>query len=168
MIPDGTFGGSFPITGSHEPAGIIAAVGPGVDHLHVGQRVASLCQVTRCGECYDCRKLDPAYCPQGKLAGVTTDGAFAGYLNVLADNTAVLPDEISWENAASLTCAGVTIFMAIKRAGLKAGEVIGISGLGALGHLGVQFAKAMVSTRGFSGRGAGSTDREFACFPLST
>lgn len=151
MIPDGTFGGSFPITGSHEPAGVIVALGSGVGtshpHLHVGQRVASLCQVTRCGVCYDCRNLDPAYCPRGKLAGVTTDGAFAGYLNVLADNTAILPDELSWENAASLTCAGVTIFMAIKRAGLKAGDVIGISGLGALGHLGVQFAKAMVSAR---------------------
>lgn len=46
-----------------------------------------------------------------------------------------------------MTCAGVTIFNAIKKAGLKPGGVLAISGLGALGHIGVQIAKAQVVRR---------------------
>lgn len=60
------------------------------------------------------------------------------------------PGQDSWvpltlPQAAPMTCAGVTIYNAIKKADLKAGQVIGISGLGALGHIGVQIAKALVS-----------------------
>lgn len=70
-----------------------------------------------------------------------------------------IPDELPYEQvrvrrflstadllqAAPMTCAGVTIYNAIKKANLKSGQVIGISGLGALGHIGVQIAKALVS-----------------------
>lgn len=59
-------------------------------------------------------------------------------------STVHLPDSISFESAAPLFCAGATIYSAIKRADLKKGDVIGIVGLGALGHLGIQFAKCMV------------------------
>jgi len=57
-----------------------------------------------------------------------------------------LPDTLSFEHAAPLFCAGATIYAGIKKANLKKGDVLGISGLGALGHLGVQFAKCMVCT----------------------
>src|ERR1700685_3128563 len=60
-----------------------------------------------------------------------------------------LPDSLSFEHAAPLFCAGATIYAGIKKANLKTGDVLGIAGLGALGHLGVQFAKCMVPTNDF-------------------
>ncbi|CAF4262596.1 unnamed protein product, partial [Adineta steineri] len=54
-----------------------------------------------------------------------------------------LPDELSFQDAAPLMCAGLTAFSAIEKCALKKGQVIGIIGLGALGHLAVQFAKCM-------------------------
>jgi D-arabinose 1-dehydrogenase-like Zn-dependent alcohol dehydrogenase len=60
-----------------------------------------------------------------------------------------LPDSLSFEHAAPLFCAGATIYAGIKKANLKKGDVLGIAGLGALGHLGVQFAKCMVRTNDF-------------------
>ena len=89
-----------------------------------------------------------------------SDGFFAEYAIVDARLCAILPDSLTFQQvnintcvptlfradleAAPLTCAGTTIYGSIKTANLKAGEIIGISGLGALGHLGVQIAKAMV------------------------
>lgn len=52
-----------------------------------------------------------------------------------------------------MTCAGITVFGAIEKANLKPGQVLGISGIGALGHIGVQMARAMVSPFAFSGQG---------------
>ena len=72
------------------------------------------------------------------------DGAFADYCLVTARYAAVIPDGMSFEQAATCSCAGVTVYAAIKRAGLKKGEVIAISGLGALGGLGMEMAKCMV------------------------
>ena len=101
----------------------------------------------RCGHCPDClgpeeyrqycRKLD-GHC------GVTLDGSFAEYMVVDGRESALLPDKVSFETAAPLACAGCTIFRAILQTQLKAGETIGLVGAGGgLGHLGVQFAKAM-------------------------
>lgn len=72
------------------------------------------------------------------------DGAFAEYCLVDARYAAVIPDGMSFEQAATMSCAGVTVYAAIKRAGLTAGDIIAFSGLGALGTLGVGMAKAMV------------------------
>lgn len=93
-------------------------------------------------------KADERFCPNGKLAGLHADGCFAEYFLALAAVTAKIPDELSFEKAAPMTCAGITIFQAIRKAasegGLAKGGVLAISGLGALGHIGVQMAKAMV------------------------
>ena len=105
------------------------------------------------------------FCPNSNYGGIMSDGFFAEYAIVDARLCAILPDSLTFQQvnintcvptlfradleAAPLTCAGTTIYGSIKTANLKAGEIIGISGLGALGHLGVQIAKAMVreSTR---------------------
>lgn len=111
------------------------------------------------GECYDCKHLDSAwvtttatgsdphrsFCPNGMLAGLHVDGCFSEYFCALAKNTAKVSARMQWEAAAPMTCAGITIYVAIRKAGLKPGQVVAISGLGALGHIGVQIAKAMVS-----------------------
>lgn len=72
------------------------------------------------------------------------DGAFAHYCLVSARYAAIIPDGMSYEQAATFSCAGVTVYAAIKRAGLKKGDFIAFSGLGALGGLGMEMAKRMV------------------------
>lgn len=76
LTSQGFYGDRFPITGSHEAAGVVAQVGDGVKHLKVGDRVIALNQVHQCGKpsltlvladiqgkCWDCRHADPAYVP---------------------------------------------------------------------------------------------------------
>lgn len=148
LVARGTFGDNTPITGSHEAAGVVAAVGAGVEGFGVGDRVIALNKASMCGTCWDCTQLDPAFCPHGKLAGLHVDGAFAEYFLALAAVAVRIPDALSFEKAAPMTCAGITIFEAIRKAareGLQPGGVLAIVGLGALGHIGVQMAKAMVS-----------------------
>lgn len=101
----------------------------------------------RCGNCESC--LGPEdyqqYCPniKGEL-GVTMDGAFAEYLVCDGRESCKLPDAVSFETAAPLACAGCTVYRGVVQAGLKKGQWLGIVGSGGgLGHLGIQFAKAM-------------------------
>ena len=74
------------------------------------------------------------------------DGAFADYCLVDIDHAAIIPDGMSFEQAATFSCAGVTIYQSIEKSGVKPGGVLAISGMGALGLLGVQMAKVMVSS----------------------
>lgn len=76
--------------------------------------------------------------------GVQTDGCFAEYVKCDSRSTTRLPDAVSFMSAAPLACAGRTVWRAVLKAGLKKGEWLGIIGSGGgLGHLGVQFAKAL-------------------------
>ncbi len=101
----------------------------------------------RCGKCASCHGPEgyQQYCPniEGHL-GVTVDGAFAEYLICDGRESSKLPDAMSFETAAPLACAGCTVYRGVVQAGLKKGQWLGIVGSGGgLGHLGIQFAKAM-------------------------
>ncbi|ORX39094.1 chaperonin 10-like protein [Kockovaella imperatae] len=134
----------YPLIGSHEPAGTVVALGEDAKGtVKIGQRVAGMLHRDVCGECTDCKAGLPKYCPNSLYTGITTNGAFAEYEILDARYLAPIPDEMSFEQAAPMTCAGITIYTAIKKAKLKPGQILAISGLGALGHLGVQMAKAM-------------------------
>ncbi|WVQ63959.1 uncharacterized protein L199_002116 [Kwoniella botswanensis] len=146
MVLEGSFGSNLPLVGSHEPAGTVVALGEEAEKIgkvKVGDRVAALLPKDVCGRCSDCKFGDWKYCGFSKYGGINTDGYFSEYALVEAKHCVVIPDSMSFEQAAPLTCAGVTIYAAIKKANLKPGEIIAISGLGALGSLGVQMAKAM-------------------------
>ncbi|GFZ47409.1 hypothetical protein JCM24511_05152 [Saitozyma sp. JCM 24511] len=144
MVMDGTFSGSkYPVTGSHEPCGTVVRVGEDARGVKVGDRVAALLPVEICHKCPDCTTLDWKYCANSKYSGINTDGAFAEYCIVESETCVPIPDDLAFEQAAPLTCAGVTIYSAILKADIKPGQVLAISGLGALGHLGIQIAKAM-------------------------
>jgi len=101
----------------------------------------------RCGTCLDCigPEQNRQYCANiGGFLGVTIDGSFAEYEVVDGRECCHLPDNISFQSAAPLACAGITVWGGLVRAGLKAGETVAIVGAGGgLGHLGVQFAKAL-------------------------
>lgn len=73
------------------------------------------------------------------------DGGFADYVVADPETTIKLPDSLSFEQAAPLMCAGATVWGSLEKAtaGLRRGDAVAIAGIGGLGHLGLQFAKAM-------------------------
>ena len=101
----------------------------------------------RCGHCSDCLGDENYrhYCPNvAGHRGVTMDGAFAEYMIVDGRESAKIPDEVSFEAAAPLACAGRTVWRGILQTELTKGETLAIVGAGGgLGHLGCQFAKAL-------------------------
>jgi propanol-preferring alcohol dehydrogenase len=137
----------LPCIASHEGSGTVAKVGSAINEFEVGDRV--LCSLTyhRCGVCSDCNgsEVDRQYCPnvEGYL-GVSRDGSLAEYEVVGGRECCLLPDNVSFQTAAPLACAGVTVWGGLVRANLKAGESLAIIvGGGGLGHLEIQFAKAL-------------------------
>ena len=147
MVSAGIMGTALPCIASHEGCGEIVALGSSVADFKKGDRVMAGLPMHRCGHCSDC--LGPEdlkhYCRNIKgHVGVTTDGAFAEYMVVDARESSKIPEKVSYETAAPMACAGITIWGGLVRAGLKAGETVALVGAGGgLGHLGCQFAKAM-------------------------
>ena len=147
MVQAGTFGTKLPVTASHEGAGTVVAVGSEVKNFKEGDRVMCGLPLHPCGKCGDC--LGPEnrrqYCVdlEGHV-GVHVNGCFAEYVKVDSRSTTPLPDEVSFMSAAPLACAGRTVWRSILQTGLKSGEWIAFVGSGGgLGHLGIQFAKAL-------------------------
>lgn len=147
MVSKGIMGTELPCTGSHEGSGTVVAVGSDVQGFHPDDRVMAGILYHPCGTCADC--LGPEnysqYCPKsGGYIGVTTHGHFAEYARIDSRTAAVLPDKVSFETAAPLACAGITIYRGVVLSDVKKGEWLAMTGSGGgLGHLGVQFAKAL-------------------------
>ncbi|KAF4824732.1 alcohol dehydrogenase [Colletotrichum siamense] len=143
MVNEGAFDPPLPLIGSHEPAGVVAEVGAEVQGFREGDRVGCINFEGACGKCPDCKAGKPVYCDNMLMKGITTDGAWAEYMVADWRFTVKLPDSISFPMAACLMCAGISIYGGIKRAAVPPGGSIGIVGIGGLGHIGTQLAKAM-------------------------
>ncbi|VUC25639.1 unnamed protein product [Clonostachys rosea] len=148
MVNSGAFGTKLPATASHEGAGTIFAVGSAVTNFKAGDRVMCGLPLHPCDSCLECTGPEETwrqYCVniEGQI-GVHLNGAMADYVIADARTANHLPDEISSLSAAPLACAGRTIWRGLVQAELKAGDwVVLVGSGGGLGHLGVQFAKAM-------------------------
>ena len=147
MVTAGSFGTKLPCIASHEGTGTVVAVGAAVSDFKKGDRVMAGLPRNRCGHCPDCLGPDnyKHYCRNLEgYGGVTLDGAFAEYMIADARESTKVPDKVSFETAAPLACAGITIWRGVLQAELKAGETIALVGAGGgLGHLGCQFAHAL-------------------------
>ncbi|MFL6001292.1 MAG: alcohol dehydrogenase [Nocardioides sp.] len=133
----------YPRVPGHEVAGTVEAVGDGVEHWQVGQRVGIGWFGGACFTCTPCRKGDFISCVEGRVTGLSADGGYADHVLAPADALAAIPDGLTHEDAAPLMCAGVTTFNGLRRSGALAGDLVAVIGLGGLGHLGVQFAARM-------------------------
>jgi propanol-preferring alcohol dehydrogenase len=133
----------LPLIPGHEAAGFVAAVGSGVKTVKEGDRVGVPWLHTTCGHCEYCLNGRETLCPQQDNTGYSVDGGYAEY--VLADPNYVghLPDQIAFNEIAPILCAGVTVYKGIKVTDVRPGQWIVISGIGGLGHVAVQYAKAM-------------------------
>ena len=134
---------SPPFTPGHEGAGIVAALGPGVTHLKEGDRVGIAWLHSACGHCEYCLSGWETFCPNQQNSGYSVDGSFAQYALGQADYLGRLPKNLSFVDAAPILCAGVTTYKGLKMTEAKPGEWVVISGVGGLGHVAVQYAKAM-------------------------
>jgi len=134
---------AYPRVPGHEVAGTVEAVGDGVSHWQVGQRVGIGWFGGACFTCTPCRRGDFISCVEGRVTGLSADGGYADYVLAPADALAAIPQGLGDDEAAPLMCAGVTTFNALRQSRARAGDLVAVIGLGGLGHLGVQFANKM-------------------------
>jgi propanol-preferring alcohol dehydrogenase len=133
----------MPLIGGHEIAGVVSEVGEGVMELKVGDRVGVPWLHWTCGDCEYCRAGRETLCGKQKITGCMVDGGFAEYVKAPASHASKLPDGLTFEEAAPLLCAGLTVYKALKNAGIAKGERLAVFGVGGLGHLAVQIGHAM-------------------------
>ncbi|KAF2797520.1 putative alcohol dehydrogenase, partial [Melanomma pulvis-pyrius CBS 109.77] len=145
QVWEGVYESPCPIVPSHEPVGTIVAVGSVAQaKWKVGQRVGVLLFRHACKTCINCETTnDIRFCGSANLAGLKGDGGFAEYIVGDADNLCLLPEDIQFEQGAPLMCAGATVWGAIQSGKVAPGASIGVIGIGGLGSLAVQFAKAL-------------------------
>jgi D-arabinose 1-dehydrogenase-like Zn-dependent alcohol dehydrogenase len=141
VTKDGALPGiQYPRVPGHEVIGQIDAVGTGVVGWSPGQRVGVGWFGGNDGSCVACRRGKPWACQLSAVTGVTFDGGYAEYMIAPASALARVPDDLSAPEAAPLMCAGVTTFNALRNSGARPGDLVGVLGIGGLGHLGIQFA----------------------------
>jgi len=133
----------LPFTPGHEGAGIVVALGPGVTHLKEGDRVGVAWLHSACGHCEFCLSGWETLCKKQQNSGYSTNGGFAQYAVAQADYLGRIPDNVSFVDAAPILCAGVTTYKGLKETDTRPGQWVVISGVGGLGHVAVQYAKAM-------------------------
>lgn len=133
------------LIGSHEPAGLVAKAGPKASEagIKVGDRVGSINTYGFCNKCNAC-KVGNQLCEKlPGMLGLTINGGFSQYMKADSRVVSKIPESIPWDQAAPLFCAGATVYGAILAVDPKPGQWIAMVGIGGLGHLGVQYAKAM-------------------------
>lgn len=129
----------MPLIPGHEGVGIVEALGEGVEHVGVGDRVALPWLASACGRCRYCVAGKETYCQSPAYMGYTIDGGYAEYALGYASHVVPVPEGVSAFDAAPITCAGVTTYAALKSAHPKPAETVMVVGLGGLGHLGLQY-----------------------------
>ena len=132
-----------PLIPGHEIAGVVVEKGAGVQDLQIGERVGVPWIHWTCGECEFCREGNENLCRRQKITGVTVDGGYAEFVKAPASHVLTIPDCLPSLQAAPLFCAGVTVYRALKRASMLAGQRLAVFGIGGLGHLAVQFGQAL-------------------------
>ncbi|MDO8212380.1 NAD(P)-dependent alcohol dehydrogenase [Conexibacter sp. CPCC 206217] len=143
--------GIFPMVPGHEIAGIVAQVGAEVTKFAVGDRVGVGCFVDSCGACEYCRDGEEQFCARGAVAtyggrdydGKPTKGGYSQQIVVKDRFVVTIPDSLPLADAAPLLCAGITTYTPLKHWNAGPGKQVAIVGMGGLGHVGVQLAKAM-------------------------
>src|SRR6184192_533266 len=145
LVKEGLWPGlQYPRVPGHEVIGVVDLLGERVKPWKIGQRVGVGWHGGNCGYCDHCRRGEFFACEVALLTtGISFDGGYAEYMVAPTEALARVPDELSAVDGAPLMCAGVTTFNALRNSGAKGGDLVGVLGIGGLGHLGVQFAAKM-------------------------
>lgn len=133
----------LPFIPGHEVAGVVSKLGRDVDNLHVGDRVGVAWLHDACLACEYCETGWETLCEHQHNTGYSCDGGFAQYVVARAQFVAKLPDTLDFGPAAPILCAGVTAYKGLKETEARPGQWVAVSGVGGLGHMAIQYAKAM-------------------------
>ena len=134
---------ALPFIPGHEAIGLVVALGASVTAVKEGDRVGVPWLYSACGHCEHCLAAWETVCGEAQFGGYTRNGGFAEYLLADPDYVAHIPAGLAAPEAAPLICAGVTTYKGVKETGARPGEWIAISGCGGLGHMAIQYARAM-------------------------
>ncbi|MGB6192945.1 MAG: NAD(P)-dependent alcohol dehydrogenase [Terracidiphilus sp.] len=132
----------YPFIPGHEVIGTVAAAGAGVRALKPGQRVGLGWQSNSCGECAWCMQGLENLCASSEATCVRRHGGYADRVRANARFVVPIPDALPSEQAAPLLCGGVTVYSPLRKHGVNPSSRVGVVGIGGLGHLAIQFAKA--------------------------
>jgi len=132
----------YPFIPGHEIVGKVAAVGSDVKQLTVGQRVGLGWQSNSCGVCEWCTRGMENLCPSLEATCVHRNGGYADRVRANHRFIIPIPDAIESEHAAPLLCGGITVYNPIRNHGVNPSSRVGIIGIGGLGHMAIQFARA--------------------------
>lgn len=133
----------LPLIPGHEAVGYVVKLGHGVVNVQVGDIVGVPWLFSACGCCEYCITGWETLCESQQNGGYSVDGGYAEYMVADARYVAHFPAGINFLEAAPITCAGVTVYKGLKETDTKPGEWVAVSGVGGLGHLAIQYAKAM-------------------------
>jgi propanol-preferring alcohol dehydrogenase len=133
----------IPLIPGHEAIGYVVALGRGVQNVKEGDIVGVPWLFSACGCCEYCITGWETLCEAQQNGGYSVDGGYAEYVVADARYVAQFPSDINFIEMAPIICAGVTVYKGLKETDTKPGEWVAISGVGGLGHLAVQYAKAM-------------------------
>ena len=134
---------TLPFIPGHEGIGIVCAVGAGVTGEREGDRVGVPWLFSACGHCEHCLSAWETVCGSAEFGGYTKNGGFAEYILADPSYVAHVPSGLAATAAAPMICAGVTSYKGIKMTEARPGEWLVVSGAGGLGHLAIQYGKAM-------------------------
>jgi len=132
-----------PFIPGHEGVGTVVALGEGVTDLAVGQLVGNAWLWSACGTCEYCRTGWETLCEQQQNGGYSVDGSFGEYMLVDERFAARIPAGVDLTEVGPILCAGVTVYKGLMMTGARAGQWVVISGVGGLGHIAVQYARAL-------------------------
>ncbi|WP_428241700.1 NAD(P)-dependent alcohol dehydrogenase [Gynuella sp.] len=142
----------YPVVPGHEIIGRVTAVGTAVTKYKPGDVVGVGCLVDSCKECSACDHGLEQYCENGmvgtyggvdRIDHTPTHGGYSESIIVRDEFVLSIPEQLNRATAAPLLCAGITTYSPLRHVGVKAGDKVGVIGMGGLGHMGVKFAKAL-------------------------
>jgi alcohol/geraniol dehydrogenase (NADP+) len=143
LIDDDWARSQYPLVPGHEIVGTVTAVGPHVKSLKIGQRVGIGWQRSSCLNCEWCKEGEENLCAQQEATCLGHKGGFADLIRADSRFAFAIPEKLASEYAAPLMCGGITVFSPLKTHKIDASKKVGVIGIGGLGHLALQFAKAL-------------------------
>lgn len=133
----------YPLVPGHEIVGTVAALGSAVRGLQMGQRVGVGWQAGSCGTCEWCERGEENLCASAQPTCMPGPGGFADRIRVNARFAIPVPEALPSRDAAPLLCGGITVYTPLREHGIGAHSRVGVIGVGGLGHLALQFARAL-------------------------
>ena len=153
MVHDDWGMATYPLVPGHEIIGRVKSIGAGVQGFTEGELVGVGCLVDSCRECEPCKNHLEQHCEQGMImtygspdphgADAITQGGYSTQIVVDKDYVLKVSESLDTKAVAPLLCAGITTYSPLRQWNVKAGDKVGVIGLGGLGHMGVKLAAAM-------------------------